>query len=1056
MTSNISPQNDWENPLVFGVNKLPAHASGVPYPNEETALGRDPKASPWFLDLNGVWEFKLFPNPHSTPEGFWEVDHDVRGWDQIDVPGNWTMQGFDRPIYTNVQMPIPNTPPFVPKEDNPTGLYRCMFDLPAGWENRRVVVSFGGVESAFYLWVNGQKVGYSQGSRLPAEFDISDFVHPGKNVLAAQVMRWSDGSFLEDQDHWRMAGIYRDVCLYALPPVHLWDVFAKATLDHEYCDGILTVIARLGGPNRDADGCTVEMQLYDAFQAPVFTVPVAQRVTTNDNEVLKVTFTKEIREPKHWSHEHPILYSLVVCLKDISGNDVQYFSCRVGFRRVEIKNRQLLVNGVPVLIKGVNRHEHDDVRGKAVTLESMLADVLLMKRNNLNAVRTSHYPNDPRWYDLCDEYGIYVWDETNIETHSLYNRLCHEPQWLHAFMERCVRMVERDKNHPSVIVWSLGNESGYGPHHDAMAGWVRGYDPDGILHYEGAISSDWKGGHLATDLCCPMYPSVDEIIQYAEDPTNERPLIMCEYAHAMGNSLGNLKEYWQAIRKYPNLQGGFIWDWVDQGIIKHDEDGKTYWAYGGDFGDTINDHNFCINGLVWPDRNPHPCIAEYKKLIQPVAVKPVDLLEGQLEILNQYDFSTLGGVAGSWELSVDGIIQEEGDLPKLVIAPGETEIITIPYDQPELFPGAEVFLTLRFNLAESTSWGDAGHENAWEQFNLPYPSPQWKTKVGVKLPELAMTESSDSLSIQGEKFQLVFDKSKGKMFQFCYSGFELVKAGLELNIWRAATDNDGFKFKPDDESKLLVQWLKYGLDRLESQRESLVWEQLHAGMVKIESVHKVSATGVDAGFSHKVSYAVYGNGDVQTDHVVDCDPSLPALPRVGVIMCLPGSFERFSWLGRGLEESYSDRKAGVPVGLYGGSVDEQYIPYIMPQENGNKTDVRWAALTNQAGVGLIAIGSPLLEAGVSHFSANDLYRAYHTAELKRREEIYFTLDHKQCGLGGASCGPMTLPQYLVPPGKYRFSILLRPVSPDRGTLSRLGRQPVAVLNEGGVAGGSVS
>jgi len=1038
---------------MFGVNKLPAHASGVPYPNEVTALGRDPKASPWFLDLNGVWEFRLVPNPHSTPEGFWAVDYDVRGWDQIDVPGNWTMQGFDRPIYTNVQMPIPNTPPFVPKEDNPTGLYRRRFELPAGWENRRVVVSFGGVESAFYLWVNGQKIGYSQGSRLPAEFDISDFVHPGKNVLAAQVMRWSDGSFLEDQDHWRMAGIYRDVCLYALPPVHLWDVFAKATLDHEYLDGMLTVIVRLGGSNRDADGYTVEMQLYDASQESVFSVPAAQRVTANENEVLKVAFMKEIREPKQWSHEHPTLYSLIVCLKDIGGNDVQYFSCRVGFRRVEIKNRQLLVNGVPVLIKGVNRHEHDDVRGKAVTLDSMLADVLLMKRYNLNAVRASHYPNNPSWYDLCDEYGIYVWDEANIETHSLYNRLCHEPQWLHAFMERCVRMVERDKNHPSVIVWSLGNESGYGPHHDAMAGWIRGYDPDRILHYEGAISSDWKVGHRATDLCCPMYPRVDEIIQYAEDPTNERPLIMCEYAHAMGNSLGNLKEYWQALKKYPNLQGGFIWDWVDQGIMKHDEDGKAYWAYGGDFGDTINDHNFCINGLVWPDRTPHPCLAEYKKMIQPVAVKPVDLLQGQLEILNQYDFSTLDGVVGSWEISVDGIVQEEGNLPKLVIAPGETEIITIPYDQPDLFPGAEAFLTLRFNLAESTSWGDAGHEIAWEQFNLPYPSPQRKTRDGVEIPELAMTESSDSLSIQGEKFQLVFDKSMGKMSQFSFSGFELVKSGLELNIWRAATDNDGFKFNPDDQSKLLGQWLKYGLDRLESQLESLVWEQLHAGIVKIESVHRVRATGVDVGFSHKVSYLVYGNGDVQTDHMVGCDPSLPVLPRMGVVLCLPDSFERFTWLGRGPGESYCDRKTGLLVGLYSGCVDEQYTPYIMPQENGNKTEVRWSALTNEYGTGLMAIGTPLMEAGVSYYSANDLYRAYHTAELKRRKEIYITLDHKQCGLGGASCGPMTLPEYLVPPDKYRFSILLRPVSPDRGTLTRLGRQPVPVLHVGGIAGG---
>jgi beta-galactosidase len=576
MTDKTSTLNDWENPLAFGINKLPAHVTGVPFPNEASALARDPQASPWFQDLNGSWQFQLVPNPQSTPEGFWEADYDVRHWDLIEVPGNWTMQGYDKSIYTNVQMPIPNTPPFVPEDDNPTGLYRRTFNVPLDWDGRRVILSFGGIESAFYLWINGTKIGYSQDSRLPAEFDITEFVHPGENVLAVQVMRWSDGSFLEDQDHWRMAGIYRDVCLYSLPQVHLWDVFAKPTLDRDYIDGKLSVTAHIGGRDQDAHGYSVEMQLYDSSQSPVLPNPVAEKVAANENEVLNVTLASKIPHPEKWSHEHPYLYTLVLCLKDRDGSAVQYFSCRVGFRKVEIINRELLVNGMPVLIKGVNRHEHEDKRGKSVTLKTMLADVLLMKRHNINAVRTSHYPNDPLWYDLCDEYGIYVWDEANIETHSLYNQLCHEPEWLHAFMDRGMRMVERDKNHPSVLVWSLGNESGYGPHHDALADWIRGYDPDRALHYECAISFDWKGGHLSTDICCPMYPTVDSIIKYAEDNSNDRPLIMCEYAHAMGNSVGNLREYWEAIETQHGLQGGFIWDWVDQGLTKLDPHGNPY------------------------------------------------------------------------------------------------------------------------------------------------------------------------------------------------------------------------------------------------------------------------------------------------------------------------------------------------------------------------------------------------------------------------------------------------------------------------------------------------
>jgi len=1042
--------HDWENPQVVGVNKLPAHATGIPYADFESALRRE-AGSPWVQDLNGKWDFTLVANPDSIPEGFWSPEFDTGVWNTISVPSNWTMQGFDKPIYTNVQMPIPNTPPFVPQEDNPTGLYRKTFNFPTEWEGRKIILYFGGVESAFYLWVNGQKVGYSQGSRTPAEFDITEFVQSGQNLIAAEVIRWSDGSFLEDQDHWRMAGIYRDVMIYSLPKIHLWDVFAKPVLDAEYQNANLTMVAKFGGAGDGADaqaveGYRVEMQLFDAELQPVFD-PVDGDATPNQYEVAKITLEKKIEAPQKWNHERPYLYTLVVTLKNPEGEPVQFYSHRIGFRKVEIKNRELLVNGKMVYIKGANRHDHHDRHGKYVPYEDMLKDALVMKRYNLNAVRTSHYPNDPRFYDICDELGLYVWDETNLETHSVYNVLCNKPEWLNAFMERGVRMVERDKNHASILIWSLGNESGYGPNHDAMAGWMRGYDPDRVIHYEGAISQgpqNWQRGHLATDICGPMYPQISDIIAYAEDADNDRPLIMCEYAHAMGNSVGNLKEYWDAIESYHGLQGGFIWDWIDQGLTKIDEKGNEYWAYGGDFGDTINDRNFCINGLVFPDRTPHPSLIEYKKLIQPVAVRAVDLLQGQVEIVNKFDFSTLEELLVTWELAVDGEVQQQGTLPTLKTLPGKSTLVTLPFTPPELFPGAEAFLTLHFTLKENELWADSGHEVGWEQFKLPLTlMGTFNQEFQGELPILGVDESPEFVTVKGAEFSLAFDKSTGQISSFVYQGVELIESGLQLNIWRAATDNDGFKFGAQIdwlEFKLLNQWIKHGLDRLESTCDSLIWEQIASGAVKVTTNHSLKAADAEYGFRHQTVYTVSGLGDVQSEHYVDCDRMLPLLPRMGVILSLPAGFEQFTWLGRGPEESYSDRKAGVAVGLYSGTVDEQYEPYIMPQENGNKTDVRWAALTNANGFGLLAAATPLMETGVRHFTANDLYNAYHTNELTRRPEIYWTLDLAQCGLGGASCGPMTLPQYLIEPGQFQFLLLLRPVSPKRNELRKLGRR----------------
>ncbi|MDX1523555.1 MAG: glycoside hydrolase family 2 TIM barrel-domain containing protein, partial [Anaerolineae bacterium] len=696
-------------------------------------------------------------------------------------------------IYTNVRMPFLSDPPHVPQEDNPTGLYQHTFTIPDTWADRRIFLTFDGVESAFYLWVNGQPVGYSQGSRLPAEFEVTPYCQPGENTLAAMVIRWSDGSYLEDQDHWWMAGIYRDVSLSARPRLHIFDIFARTDLDADYRDATLRVQATLNHnlPNpREYDGEMIfvddsladyrlEAQLFDAAGEPVFTEPLAQPVLQSDWAMTAIRFNQPVSSPAKWSAEQPNLYTLVVALKrgPAEANEtIEAVSCKVGFRQVEIKDRELLINGRPVLLKGVNRHDFDDRRGKTINEESMVADIKLMKRFNINAVRTSHYPNASRWYELCDEYGLYLIDEANIECHGVYNKLAHDPRWTTAFVERGRRMVERDKNHPSIILWSLGNESGYGPNHDALAGWIRGYDPSRPLHYEGAISPftimlndpearpqampgqteqeawrrrGWLLGRLATDIVCPMYPSVDHIIAYAQDPANDRPLIMCEYAHSMGNSTGNLKEYWDAIESHHGLQGGFIWDWVDQGLRKTDEQGRDFWAYGGDFGDTINDANFCINGLIWPDRTPHPALYEYKKVLQPIAISAVDLAAGQLEITSKQDFIDLSAYQGRWELSVDGVILAEGLLPTLKIPPGQSEVVTLPLTNPKLSPGSECLLRVTFGLARATAWAEAGHEIAWEQFKMPYAVPDPVLIPAGQMPDLILSETGEAIIIVG-------------------------------------------------------------------------------------------------------------------------------------------------------------------------------------------------------------------------------------------------------------------------------------------------------------------
>ncbi|MCD6286748.1 MAG: DUF4981 domain-containing protein, partial [Anaerolineae bacterium] len=774
---------DWDNPAVIARNRLPRHASLVPYVDVETALeGEQDTAA--VVSLNGTWTFRLYPNPDAVPEGFFTADHDVADWSPIEVPGNWQTQGFGLPIYTNVQYPFPIDPRFggaiaamygqrprpprprniaerslpaeshsypltVPHDNNPTGCYRTTFEVPAGWEGREIFIRFEGVDSGFHLWLNGEPIGYSQGSRMPAEFFLTPYLQAGKNTLALEVYRWTDGAYLEDQDFWRLSGIYRDVVLWSVPAVHIWDVAVVTELDAAYLDADLAITVDLKNLGVESvSGYEVEALLYNAAGASVVSTAGLLADGLAAGGTGKVALMAPVEKPDKWSAERPSLYTLLVFLRDSSGRVVQVERARIGFRKIEWKSGEIRVNGVPVLIQGVNRHEHDPETGHTVSVASMMADIRLMKRFNINSVRTCHYPDDPRWYDLCDEYGLYVLDEANIESHGIWDVPAKLPAWHEAFVDRVTRMVARDKNHPSIIGWSLGNEAGYGPNFVDCANWLHENEPTRFVHYHPGYVDE------ALDVISLMYPSIDSLAEHATsstsaaDETETRPVIMCEYAHAMGNSPGAFKEYWDVVRTYPRAVGGYVWDWVDQGLTRRTGDGELWYAYGGDFGDEPNDNNFCLNGLVWPDRVPHPSLWEYKKVLEPVLVEAVDLAARTVRITNRYAFTDLSGLNIAWSVMADGETLQSGRLPQISTSPGESETVSLGYVLPDAVPGTEMWLKLSFTLAESEPMMPKGHEVAWAQFQLPVSAPA-ETAAVASLPVIEVEEGADAVVIRG-------------------------------------------------------------------------------------------------------------------------------------------------------------------------------------------------------------------------------------------------------------------------------------------------------------------
>lgn len=1018
----------WENPQLIGLNKLPPRATLIPFPSAADALAAAAEGSPWFLRLDGRWQFKLV----SRPEAATWAELGPDGWSAITVPGNWTMQGFGAPHYTNVVMPFPDEPPHVPAE-NPTGIYRRTFDVPREWRGRRVVLHFGGCEGALFVYVNGQPVGISKDARTPAEFDISVLVHfDGPNELVAVVPRWSDASFIEDQDHWWHAGLQREVYLCSTGRPHLQDVFARGDLADDLQTGILRVTCKIGFAGELHEGCTVETQLYDDAAAPVFATPLRATVIVPDNpwtvpdaRRTELRLEGTIPQVRRWSAETPDLYTLVVTLTTAASEEST--RCTVGFRRVEIRDRQLLVNGAPVLIKGMNLHDHHDTEGKAVPRATMEADVRLMKQFNVNAVRTAHYPKDPYYYELFDRYGLYVIDEANIEAHAFYRELCRDPRYTAAFVARVQAMVERDKNHPCIIAWSLGNESGYGPNHDAAAGYVRAADPSRPLHYEGAIASgdgsSWAAGHRATDIVCPMYAPIRDIAAWAETTDDWRPLILCEYSHAMGNSNGSLADYWAAFEAHKGLQGGFIWEWLDHGIRQVAPDGQTYWAYGGDFGDEPNDANFVADGIVWPNRTPHPALFEFKYLAQPVRVESVDLAAGRVRIVNRQDFADLSWLRGEWELTVAGERAHGGELPRLDAPAGGGQEVTL--DLGPTGPG-ERFLNFRFYQAVDTRWAPADFEVAWAQIPLPAGAPAVAVSRSTADQPVIAHEDEQTITLQTGGVTAHFARADGLLAAF--GGRDnLLVCGPRLNVWRAATDNDGIKLMLDradwQAHPPLMRWLALGLDRL---RHALVNIRLDrkGELPAVEVVHQASGRDRLGDFRHVHRYTLLPSGELAVENVVQMGEGITDLPRVGVSLVLAPGLEALDWFGRGPWENYADRKAAAMVGHYRSIVADQYVPYIMPQEHGHLTDVRWLTLRGVNGLGLRVAGAPTFECSVSHFTEDDLFRARHTCDLKPRPEVYLNLDAAQRGLGTGSCGPDTLPQYCLLGSEYRFAYRL--------------------------------
>ncbi len=1036
----------WEDPQVTSINRDLSRATAYSFETVEDALTCDRSHSSRVMMLNGNWDFRFVLKPADAPTDFYK--RKVQGWDKIEVPSNWEMKGYDIPIYKSSVYPFrPVNPPYIPRDYNAVGSYQRSFFIPENWDGMNITLHFGGVSSAFKVWVNGKFLGYGEDSCLPSEFNVSAYLQKGENILSVQVFRWSDASYLEDQDQWRLSGIQREVMLLAEPQLRIADFFYQTRLDKNYQDATFSLRPRIENLTGDTvKGYILKVQLYDANKQPVFPLALCKPVEDMINEsyprldnVKFGMFEVQVKHPAKWSDEIPNLYTLVMSLENKNGQIQEVKSCRVGFRSIEFSksDSKLLINGKVTYLYGVNRHDHDPARGKALTHEDIRRDVQQLKQFNFNCIRTSHYPNDPYFYDLCDEYGILVIDEANYETHGIGGMLSNDTRWTSAFMERINRMVLRDKNHPGVIVWSLGNEAGRGPNNAAMAAWVHDFDITRPVHYEPAQGSPKLEGYIApgepgypkdhshrvqvpldqyyVDIVSRMYPGMFTSDLLLAQKGDRRPIFYCEYSHSMGNSTGNIKEFWDQFRSRERLIGGCIWEFKDQGLYKTDSTGHQFLAYGGDFGEKYFD-DFTIKGIVQADGTPHAAMYECKRVFQPVECQMIDASKGLVKVTNRHAAKSLSDYSINLKVLENGTEIVNKEIPSIKLAAGKDTIINVLRILPKQKKGKEYFLNIAFSLRTDLAWAKAGHLVASNQFAL----------CGLPKAEKS-TNSRENLSIRNEKnlfyingkgFQLTFNKENGALVSYISESKEQIFSPLLPSFTRPLTDNDQRGWKAP---VMLKEWYdsKPVLKDFTINKEP-------SGEVKAESIYELIGRKVMV----QVSYMVNARGVVKVEYVLKVTDRLPNIPKVGMTCGIADDYRQISWYGRGLLENYIDRRYGFDIGIYSLPITRFMEPYVKPQENGNRTDVRWMYLSNQSGQGILVVADSLLSMSAWPYNEAAYKTAKHTNELKESGYVTLNIDLIQMGVGGNDSWSevgQPIEQYRVKAKNYAYSFYLCPV-----------------------------
>lgn len=1021
----------WENINVDGQNRLKPRASFLSFPSEDEAQVGVKKYTHFYKNLNGSWKFLFLKAPEYSPENFHCEDFDTSTWDNIVVPGNWQLQGYGKMHYSDLWYSFPVNPPFVPTE-NPTGIYKRKFEVNESFKDKRIIIKFNGVDSAFNLWINGKPIGYSKGARIQSEFDITDFIKVGENDCTVRVYQWSDGTYLEDQDMWWLSGIFRDVELYAYPMKGLWDYKIETNLDENYEDGEIAINFSFS----EEDKQRVEVRLTDPMGKEVF----SEKINTEDS----LTFRKPVLNPLKWTAETPSLYLLTMSVYS-KGELIEVIQDKVGFRKIELQGEVFTVNGVAIKLKGVNRHDYNPKHGRVVSREEIKKDIILMKQNNINALRTAHYPNSECLYDLCDELGLYVIDETDLECHGFeltgnYSWISDDPKWELAYVSRIERMIHRDKNHPSIIMWSLGNESSFGSNFKAMAKKAREIDSTRLIHYEGEFNIKEEDGPVS-DVYSTMYtwlnhPSkltMNEIIEKVK-----KPHILCEYCHAMGNGPGALREYQNLFYKYDKLQGGFVWEWFDHGIYAESENGEIYYKYGGDFGDYPSNTNFCIDGLLMPDRTPSPGLHEYKKVIEPIETSAVDLSKGIFNIINRYDFLTLDIFTLFYNVMEDDKIIDSGFMDMPPIKGREEMKITIPFNlNINTLPGADYYLNISYKLKADTPWARAGHELATAQFLLPNNKEKRLVKIKEKIK---VTKDHCILKVVGEDFTVDFDLVMGNILHMSKNGYTIVEKGPKLNFWRAPIDNDMY-LMPDYKNKYFMH----------------LWHEIvEAVDYKVEdnvlyfTVKTINGTTNSAWYySCTYDYKVFGSGDIlfsvngKPSGMLKNAPEM--LPRIGVTLKVNKDINNVKYKGRGPGESYPDSKEANSLGIFENTIDGLFTNYVKPQENGNRSDCSWTSLTDDRGVGLMAIADDTFNFSAAYYEDKDLEEAKHTIDLIKRDYITLNIDYKQNGLGTNSCGQWQLDQYRCKFEEFNMSFRLSLINNKEIDEVNLGREKIVSI-----------